>query len=490
MHAHANMIYSYYCMRNKVFIYWVCASFFVSLFLALFIGLFDLPDGYFYIIIAQFLYGGTLIPVGPYHLTTPATLFAPLYGLITYPLILLTWPYNVTLISFLQIFLILISSYFLYIIIKNTVTNKYAIIGAVFYILLPFLLIYATTLMSESIGSFMVTVYIFLLYLYVKKGKLFASYLVMWSAIICLTRKSLTPIFMISLCIWVIDLFNRFRPTMKHYDTKILFMVRQIPAIIGIIFVGLWLAFNLRYTGLFSVTNYTGRHLYNNVVYNGHLFPPDDSPIMKTFMNHFSQNKKAMIEPQWEAELRFANDFYNGSLSETQIDNLFLQFSIKSILHNPISYIGHSLRTILGNATQPPYHKYILTYLGHSDPNCPTCSATPCRFDWAIKDSLCKPYFQNSFVNSIWSIYILFNLGMYPIGMSILFLFAFIGIVRTFIQKDLFLRYVSLIFVISFFLESSLETIEGRYILPFYPIYCILILLGIKTLINRARKLI
>ena len=86
-------------------------------------------------------------PIAPYNMTKPQTLFGPVYGLLTYPLFQQRWPVVTVTIPFVQLSLLFLSAYMIYVILKTYYPKPWPMIGAILFILLPFNLLYSTFFM-------------------------------------------------------------------------------------------------------------------------------------------------------------------------------------------------------------------------------------------------------------------------------------------------------------------------------------------------------
>src|SRR3990172_8997224 len=78
----------------------------VSGFLALAVGLFEIPDAYYYVVLGMYITQGILLPVYPLHYATPSTLYGPLYSILVAPVVNAPLPWSALLIPFVQLVLL------------------------------------------------------------------------------------------------------------------------------------------------------------------------------------------------------------------------------------------------------------------------------------------------------------------------------------------------------------------------------------------------
>jgi hypothetical protein len=248
------------------------------------------------------------------------------------------------------------------------------------------------------------------------------------------------------------------------------------------------LGFNYHYHGNLSFTNYTGRHLYNNVVFQGKFLPPRDSEIFRQFTKTMSDPNYVFSLPEWEVQRYFTPYFYSGELTEYGIDKLFLAFSIEAIKTQPLAWGKHVLATVWGNITNPPYHRKILPYLGFKDSYYNDEPRTDCRFSW--NQQSCFGPDRNGKLNNLWGRWFILQQQFYPTGMALLAFTALIGLISLILQK----KWQSLIvggFTIFFLLVPAIaQQIEGRYVLPIYPTLAVFIAVGFQTILKLVSYLI
>ena len=91
-------------------------------------------------------------------------------------------------------------------------------------------------------------------------------------------------------------------------------------------------------------------------------------------------------------------------------------------------------------------------------------------------------------IHSLWASLIKFTKNLYPIVPAIFFLFAIVGIIRIFLKENTFLKVIAGLFIFQHVFQSATELIEGRFMIPLYPLYAILIIYGIRALYTMIRN--
>jgi len=442
------------------------------------VGLLKLPDSFFYYILGQYLHIGYWFPVSPFNMTVPQTLYGPVYGYLTYPLMILPHPAATIVIPFIQLIMIGLSSLCIYWIMSHTPYKKWAAATSVIFIFLPFNLLYGLLYMSEILTSFLLSIGMVFVTLILKKHKtswIYTPLLVFVMSLSTLTRNAYLLMFGVSVIVWMISLYIGLRQ--KKYVPLVLV---QLPAVIGIGFIGYWLNFNHTHQGLWNLTNYTGRHIYNNVVVAGKFLPPDTHPAMKPFITR-NPDKTSMFKPVWDAELIFRRDFEEGKLTETQMDRLFLQVSIAAITSHPFEYAMHIVKMAFNMPMNAPYHRDILSRLGYYDPLCPECyRSTDCRFEWI--NTVCQPSGSWTPIRVFWTNMINMNRMLFPFVGLLLFFFSIVGSIVSLFKGPKILSVFALSYLLQHTLHSVSQWTEGRFLLSIYPLYAIEIIAGIRFL--------
>lgn len=463
--------------------------------LAVTIGVFEIPDSFFYVTLAQYFYTGEVYPIQPFNLDKPQTLFGPVYGLLIVPLISLPWPFGMIMVPLLQLVLLFLSAGLLYLLMKKHLPHPWPLTTAIMYLILPFQIIYATFMMSETLTSTLLLVWIFILDGWID-GKKWShpGLLVFIAAIATLTRYVFQLLFYISLIIWVWDMLHLTR-LLPSFLARLHMLaphrkrlpILHLPALIGIGMIAGWMYFNFRINDVWTLSIIQGRHIYNNVVTVGRFLPPDSHPVMKLFLERYNRlgaDKEQMYTPWWTAQ-HVLND---GIIPEWKIDQLYRDLSIAAIQTHPIPYALHVVRMTISIATTAPYHPDGFIEKLHTcwQDNSTNPPVPICRFPW--NKYLCKPAVQSCAVQSAYAAFATANITFYPFGSAVLYLLSGVGIIVSLIKRKPLLIWVSGLFAIQHLLASATEWVEGRFLIPLYPLYAILIIVALQSILHCCRN--
>ena len=235
--------------------------------------------------------------------------------------------------------------------------------------------------MSETLTEFLVTVYILVLFLRAD-GLLFFL-----SCILVLTRYAFLPCFGMTLILYI----KNFRSVPIHH---------HLLSILGILLIASWILFNHSVNGSWTLSSVSGRHLYNNVVATGHLDPPRSDPKTAFFFAHIPSDiwQNPTYPPWWEIQKYFS---FKG-LSEIELDHMFLQIAVTTVLSHPIEYLTHLIRVaVVTPLTSPHFTKDNMSYLTRCDQSACSISwnsnlCTPVAMSCRVKQIICKIYFSQS----------------------------------------------------------------------------------------------
>lgn len=428
----------------------VLLGFIVSIGIATAIGLFEAPDSIHYILLAQYLQTGLHIPAGPFNYTSPSTLFGPVYGLITTPVTSLPWPWGMILVPFLQLMLIVISAILLYRIFLKFLSKRAAIVGSMLFILYPFQVVYATYLLSETLSQFLLTVYLYTLFRLNQNRWATPDTLVFIAAILTLTRYVFVVLFIYSLI--------KYKPVRS--PTRILFVA-------GITLLSLWIMFNFKTYGTLQLTSHTGRHIYNNVVTLGKLLPDSIPKGTEIFFTRIPQTK--IYRPWWD------NQLYFPDIKEMNVDRMFLTLSLSAIRSHPLSWLATVAYAFIHTPLTSAYEK--APYRSHQIHDILSNCTGEVRMSW--NSSLKSTPIQNCSVNNIWIMFLSAQNRFYPAGAAVMAAFALVGLIVA-VRSGGIRRQFAVIFFLIHLAQSATEWIEGRFLVPLYPLYVFFIILGIK----------
>lgn len=414
------------------------------------IGLFEAPDSIQYIYLGQYLQTGQLIPTGPFNYTYPPTLFGPVYGFIVTPLTKLPWPWGMTLIPALQLMLILFSAFLLYRIFAKFLSKRAAIVGSMLFILYPFQVVYATYLLSETLSQFLLTVYLYTLFRLNHSRWATPDMLVFLAAILTLTRYVFVVLFIYSLI--------KYKPVRS--PTQILFVA-------GITLLSLWIMFNFKTYGTLQLTSHTGRHIYNNVVTLGRLLPDSIPKGTEIFFTRIPQTK--IYRPWWD------NQLYFPDIKEMNVDRMFLTLSLSAIRSHPLLWLSTVAYAFIHTPLTSAYEK--APYRSRQIHDILSSCTGEIRMPW--NSNLKSTPIQNCSINRLWNVLLAAQNRFYPVGAAIMAMLALVGWVAAFLTGSL-RRQFAVIFFLIHLTQSATEWIEGRFLVPLYPLYVFFIILGIK----------
>lgn len=439
---------------EKLFV--VLLIIFVVFFISTSIGLFEAPDSVHYAILGQYLTNGTILPVYPFNTMRPSLLFGPMYSIIMLPLLSLPWPWGITLIPAIQFFLIVVQATLLIRIYRHLLPNPIATMTILVFIFYPFQLVYATYLLSETLTQFLLTLYLYTLFRLNQTKWATPDMLIFLAAVLTLTRYVFIVLFVYSI-------------------GRYLFAPKRIVGALGVAIVLAWMLFNLKTHGVFQLTSHTGRHVYNNVVTLGKLLPAPENPQTKFFFSRISGEQ--VFRPWWENQVFFSD------LDEPRVDRMFRSVAFWAIREHPVRWIKTIAYAFFHTPTSSPYQDtpyrsfQIHTLLSG-------CAPVP-RMSWNTNISI--PPLQNCFVSRVWNWFLDFQRKFYPNIASAIFAISLVGIIVS-LKAGGISRQFAVLFLLIHLTQSATEWIEGRFLVPLYPLYVFFVSLGITSL-YRLKKI-
>ena len=238
--------------------------------------------------------------------------------------------------------------------------------------------------MSETLTEFLVTVYI----LCCSCEQTGFSFPFLYS---CTYPLRISPLF------WndSYSLYKNFRSVPIHH---------HLLSILGILLIASWILFNHSVNGSWTLSSVSGRHLYNNVVATGHLDPPRSDPKTAFFFAHIPSDiwQNPTYPPWWEIQKYFS---FKG-LSEIELDHMFLQIAVTTVLSHPIEYLTHLIRVaVVTPLTSPHFTKDNMSYLTR-------CDQSACSISW--NSNLCTPVAMSCRVNKLFAKFISLNQAFFP----------------------------------------------------------------------------
>lgn len=464
---------TYSIYTTVMFIIGTIVLFVISIVLSLTVGLFELPDGFFYLNLGQFLLTNQWIPVHPFNEITPQTLYGPVYSLILGLLLQVQGRWGTTFVVFFQLSCLLFSSVVVSYLAYHYLRIRKRLLVMIGFICTPFSLIYATTLMSELTAMGIISLWLVLTSIALRrKAVVLSAFVVLIATVLTLTKNAYIFFIPLSMLLW-----GYVARVAQHKGLKIRLFYSIIPFVLSCILLISWLRFNQIHQGNTGLTNYTGRHWFNNVVRSGKLLPDESEPVYQRFLYRAEGDKSRLLLPEWEVQLLFIPEIRNGSLTETGMDKEFKEFAIAGIRKQPFAYVGHVVKTFLNNMITAPFHSKLLAALGFVDPTCLDCQIPlSCRFSWL--PNACDSKIPSSFMKQVWGLLLLMNRACYPWAALLLFSVFIIGFIGSLIKRHWFIVLCGALFIVTVGLHSMAQQVEGRYVIPSYPFYSLVLLQG------------
>src|SRR4030042_2717303 len=92
-------------------------------------------------------------------------------------------------------------------------------------------------------------------------------------------------------------------------------------------------------------------------------------------------------------------------------------------------------------------------------------------------------------MQSLWAAWSTSNILFYPYVTTGLFLLGCFGILIAFYRGNDFLKMVAGLFVLLHLFQSATEWLVGRFLIPLYPLYAVLLIASLFTIFNVVKRL-
>lgn len=444
----------------------------ISFIIIFFVGVYDVFDSFAYLNIGNYLLVDHWYSVSPWNVQIPQTLYGPIYPMICVFFLRHDNPMRYLGIPFTQMLFLSIASYAVLKISNKFFTAFWRTVSVTIFLLLPFNLLYATFLMSESISISLMCIYLWIVVSLSNKNPKLYGVLVLTQCIMILTKYAFQALIPITLFLFIRYIYQQLK--LK----KFLF----IDTVINIFLVGIsiacifsWMSFNYAHYNSWQLTSMSGRHLYAGPVYRARLLPPKDNLIYKEFLKKL-ENENLFYDPPHKIEWIFEEDFKAHKITEIEVDHKFGILAKEAILaHIPqyVLFVAKNLITIPLSTpiTTPTRLKDVPSIIYNYDYN---------------------PYGPYIFNEQILQVYFsIIDISIkthYPLTIALLFL-AFIGITRAVIRKEKVLLKIIIVCIPLYLLFSLVATDEGRYFIIFYGIYALLITYALEGITMFMRRL-
>ncbi len=437
----------------------------VCTFETFFFWMYETTDSWFYWGFANFMRTGVYEAPHPYYYHTPSTMEPPLYSVLLF--FSQFFQRGDIVIHLVQVASLIASSVLLYYVVRTYVGQRIAtLVGLVFFIL-PINILYTSNLLAENIALFFIALYIFFIHTYFyRKDSRALIYLLPLSSLMTLQRYNFIAFFIFSFVLF----FLTKRKTSAVY----------IAAIISLCIVGGWSLINFRLTGVFNISNSTGKNTYNRIVWISQLLPHADNKKLIELKKILPENMD-LRQPWWMLEPYLLSHF---NYSETKGSELLKEVSLEALKSNIPAYLESIPGAILmAHSRRLPIHDGLYTTGRYMGSNCRSLGQI----------FFCKPLISLPVASVVWDRIVAMTEGYYQtvipeiINYGIFFPF----IIISFFQKDRFIRICGVLYILSASFPLLLSEPGTRYNYPLFPMkIIILVTCGMYLFKKISRKFV
>lgn len=440
----------------------------VYVFYFLFFWLYETTDSYFYWAFAEFLKTGIYSTPYPYNWTIPSTLGPPLYSLFLYLAQFI--PRADIIIHFFQLLSVLLSAYFLFRILISFIRRTTALIITTLYLLIPAHFFEASTVMTESFALLAFSTYLYFAFQVIAQGKNhFMKYWLLFSAIIVLIRYNFVSLFFLALIIILFEIFK------KVTSCRIVW-VNIIFILISFTVIALWVLINHNLNGSWGLSDQMGKNLYNRAIGGDKLIPPSDDPSWLK-LKAMTNDKIDLFKPTYDIEPFILSNFDGSVARESQF---FASLAISSIKAHPLEYFRNTLvNFFVIHKNGLPYAHDLYTDSWWMGKNCRSLGNI----------TFCKAPIDSKWAESIWNFAVKWaQTYYYNIPVYINFLLLFPSLIVALLQKNKFIRFAAVTYIIAVFTVVIPEVPVYRYLYPLYPLKVILVIFFIKQIYSKCKQ--
>lgn len=436
--------------------------------------LFETSDSYFYWAFADFIRTGKYFAPHPYYWTIPTTFTPPLYSFFLFLGRLISPVRTDIFIHFFQILALLLSGYFLYKTLVGFIRKEIAKIICVIYLFIPANFFISSGLMPETFALLGLSVYIYLAFkILTERKKYLLKYLVLFGSVITLIRYNFICLFIISL-IWIITENIQRRKKSKYFRT--IFIPELTFIFLSILILISWIIINYQLTNSWGLSDQMGKNLYNRVLGGDKLTPTENNLNWQT-LKKITDNKLDLFQPTYQLEPQILSYFGGSVAKESQF---FANIAVAAIQNHPLDYLKNTFLNffkIHGNGL--PYSTNLYTY-GWLAEKCRTLDTI----------SFCKPIFTANIAAPLWNLLVQLSEYYYSTIPGLLNFFLFFpALLFALIQKNSFIKFSAIIYLISVITVIIPEVPVYRYLYPLYPIKFILFTYLLNYLLGRNHKI-
>lgn len=445
----------------------------VYIFHFLFFWIYETTDSWFYWAFANYIRTGDYQAPHPYYYYMPSTMEPPLYSVFLY--LVQFFPKADIFVHFFQLGGLLAAAYFLHMMLNRFLHKGVSLICASLFLLIPDNLVYASNLLSEVMVIPAVAFYLYLLMkIIIDKKEHLLGLMVLYSALLTLLRYNLGVFFVLSVIIFLNSIIRRdtqriafFRP--DRFNTYYF--------ILGWLVLFFWIAINHVLNGSWGMSSGLGKNLYDRVVMQNRLLPKNENPHLLTLVS-LLDGKVSVFQPWWPIE---AYLIYYKNLNETQVNSLLQHVAVSAIKDNPVSFARDSIGMFLSSYNQSTSYPggYLYSYQIYM--------TNKCRKLGGIE--FCNPIIQSPIGKTVWDGIVKFGEdATSKFNISFTYLVLFPLLIFSLWQKDLFLKWAGIHYLLGVFIPSLTAHADSRYLYPLIGLKWLIVILSLNVIYNRLRK--
>ncbi len=373
-------------------------------------------------------------------------------------------------LHFIQIVTLGLTTLLLYKILKPMIGYEYAVIVSCIHALLPANLVFISYLMTDITAQLVLTVYIFILYLWTVTKKIHYLSLLTWFGFL----SSLWKYAFLVYGIVALALFLWHKPKIhpKSYALPI----------IGLASIGAWIIIQTHITGIFGLSSTQSVRYHIQMVSVAKRLPPETDPSMIELRKYVPIGVD-LYQPYWEMEPYF---FKKIGFDWHTIDRVLGNVGLAAIKTYPIDFARLTVYNFFQSHRSGSPWWPNLQYTQDANP---PSNIYPVNCDPLGKFTMCTPMIQTAHTYTTWKSYLQLsdwiNLHIFPIwSVWIFFPSLLIGIVF----GNVYMRLLSGIIILGKIPIAMFAYPDARYIMPFYPIMVLLSVNGILFMIRTVRR--
>lgn len=401
-------------------------------------------DSYFFWAFGRFLSTGIYPFLPDFTYARPTTMAPPMTSILM--AISQLTPFAGLFLRSVQTMLLLGTAYLLYRLLRRNFSKKAATTITCIFLLIPGNLIYVNNLMSEILAQFFITL---ILYFILTKKYSLAFF---WSCVGMLSKYAILI----------------YAPIALLFPSK-----KRLPFILaGLLIVLSWISINWSITGRLGLSDLSGGHLWNNVLWVAGITPSEKSAPMKRLRTYIGTVD--IKRPYWEMQThilpKVKNDF-------TTLDILLGAVAVQAIREQPVRYAYSIVRGFMSlHANTLPCWKNLGTF-GRPQ------GAYPVTCETLGTITLCQPIISTPWNILVWNGFIYFSTLFYRYVWPICMIIFFVALLRG--------KMLSLLYIVVILFHAALEHHDTRYLVPFYPQIILIIAYGLHewySTINAYRR--